>query len=452
MDGIVHTYKARLMAKRFTQLYRVDYEETFSPVADIRAIRILIAITAFYDYEIWQMDVKTAFLNCYLDEDIYMVQPKGFVDPKHPRKNWSFLDEPCVYQKASGSNVTFLILYVDDIIIMGNHIPSLQSVKSYHGKCFAMKDLREATFILGIKIYRDRMDNSKRGTIPQAKKEDLNDKTQVALTPKEVELSSLNFELITIAMLDLRRLIEIEIRSQERIVDILIGKGDSRLEKLKHFYWLGIVPTINEPIKMFCDDSTALLIANEPGVQKSARHYHRRYLLKVHTYENLADPFTKALPKRKLTQHARSMGLRKVNAGSSHLKNFLSQKQFSILHQVSVVLEKVGEVAYKLELPEELSRVHNTFHVSNLKKCHADEPLAVPLDELHLDDKLHFVEEPVEIVGHEVKRLKRSRIPLVKVRWNSKRGPEFTWEREDQFQKKYPHLFTKTVPSSSAAS
>ncbi|GJY38890.1 putative reverse transcriptase domain-containing protein [Tanacetum coccineum] len=115
------------------------------------------------------------------------------------------------------------------------------------------------------------------------------------------------------------------------------------------------------------------------------------------------------------------------------------------------VLEKVGEVAYKLELPEELSRVHNTFHVSNLKKCHADEPLAVPLDGLHLDDKLHFVEEPLEIVGREVKRLKRSRIPLVKVRWNSKRGPEFTWEREDQFKKKYPHLFTKTTPSSSTA-
>ncbi|GKF59274.1 hypothetical protein Tco_0176060, partial [Tanacetum coccineum] len=112
----------------------------------------------------------------------------------------------------------------------------------------------------------------------------------------------------------------------------------------------------------------------------------------------------------------------------------------------------VGEVSYKLELPEEQSRVHNTIHVSNLKKCHADEPLAVSLDGLHLDDKLHFVEEPLEIVGHEVKRLKRSWIPLVKVRWNSKRGPEFTWEREDQFKKKYPHLFTKTTSSASAAS
>ncbi|GJU08014.1 putative reverse transcriptase domain-containing protein [Tanacetum coccineum] len=116
------------------------------------------------------------------------------------------------------------------------------------------------------------------------------------------------------------------------------------------------------------------------------------------------------------------------------------------------VLEKVGSVAYKLELPQEVSKVHNTFHVSNLKKCHADEPLPVPLDGLHFDDELQFVEEPVEIMDREVKRLKRSRIPLVKVRWNSRRGPEFTWEREDQFKKKYPHLFTKIATSSSAAS
>nr|GEZ51048.1 transposon Ty3-G Gag-Pol polyprotein [Tanacetum cinerariifolium] len=90
------------------------------------------------------------------------------------------------------------------------------------------------------------------------------------------------------------------------------------------------------------------------------------------------------------------------------------------------VLEVIRKVAYKLELPEELRRVHNTFHVSNLKKCHVNEPLSVPLDGLHFDDKLYFVEELVEIMDREVKRLKRSRIPLVKVRWNSKRGPEFT--------------------------
>ncbi|GKF95019.1 hypothetical protein Tco_0284719, partial [Tanacetum coccineum] len=116
------------------------------------------------------------------------------------------------------------------------------------------------------------------------------------------------------------------------------------------------------------------------------------------------------------------------------------------------VLGKVEEVAYKRKLPEELSRVHNTFHVSNLKRFYVEEPLAVSLDGLHFDDKFQFVEEPVEIMDREVKRLKRSRIPLIKVRWNSKRGPEFTWERKDKFKKKYPHLFTKTAPSSSAAS
>ncbi|GJT73787.1 putative reverse transcriptase domain-containing protein [Tanacetum coccineum] len=116
------------------------------------------------------------------------------------------------------------------------------------------------------------------------------------------------------------------------------------------------------------------------------------------------------------------------------------------------VLAKVGTVAYRLELPQQLSRVHSTFHVSNLKKCLSDEPLAVPLDEIHIDDKLHFVEEPVEILEREIKKLRRSRIPIIKVRWNSKRGPEFTWEREDQFREKYPHLFTKTTPSKNVAS
>ncbi|GJT57736.1 retrotransposon protein, putative, ty1-copia subclass [Tanacetum coccineum] len=422
MDGIVHNYKASLVAKGYTQLYGVDYEETFSPVADIRAIRILIYIAAFYDYEIWQMDVKTAFLNGYLDEDIYMVQPEGFVDPKHPRK-------------ASGSNVTFLILYVDDIIIMGNHIPSLQSVKDYLGKCFAMKDLGEATFILGIKIYRDKskrliglsqsdymdkilkrykMDNSKRGHIPMQERLDLN-KTQGASTPEEVKrmqnvpyasaVGSIMYVVrctrpdvafaqnITSRFLQnpaechwtamknilkyLRNTKDMflvyggnpeaklrvdcyyndgfetdrdDIKSQTGYVFVLnggavdwksskqsttamsateaeyIAASEAAMEAVwirKFISGLGIVPTINEPIKMFCDNSAALLIANEPGVQKGARHYHRRYhyvrecielgeinLLKVHTDDNLADPFTKALPKGKLTQHARSIGLR----------------------------------------------------------------------------------------------------------------------------------------------
>ncbi|GJW35828.1 hypothetical protein Tco_0058748 [Tanacetum coccineum] len=106
------------------------------------------------------------------------------------------------------------------------------------------------------------------------------------------------------------------------------------------------------------------------------------------------------------------------------------------------IIERIGPVAYKLEFPDKLHRIHSTFHVSNLKKCMADENLVIPLEEIQLDDKLHFIEEPVEIMDRKVKQLKQSRIPIVKVRWNSRRGPEYTWEREDFFKRNYPHLFS----------
>nr|GEX41984.1 putative reverse transcriptase domain-containing protein [Tanacetum cinerariifolium] len=105
------------------------------------------------------------------------------------------------------------------------------------------------------------------------------------------------------------------------------------------------------------------------------------------------------------------------------------------------IFERIGPVAYKLELPEQLDNIHSTFHVFNLKKSLSDESLVILMKELQLDDKLNFVEEPVEIMNREVKQLKQSRIPIVKVRWNSKRGPEFIWEHEDQIRAKYPHLF-----------
>ncbi|GKE04863.1 retrotransposon protein, putative, ty1-copia subclass [Tanacetum coccineum] len=191
-----------------------DDQETNESQSDInpihiKAIRILIAITAFYDYEIWQMDVKTAFLNGHLSEEVYIVQPEGFVNlniqTEYASSSVSFMD--LSKHQASGSNVTFLILYVDDILIMGNHIPTLQDVKSYLRKCVAMKDQGEATYIIRIKIYKDGsrrliglcqsayiekilkiffMENSKSGSIPMQEKLKLC-KTQGASTPAEVK-------------------------------------------------------------------------------------------------------------------------------------------------------------------------------------------------------------------------------------------------------------------------
>ncbi|GKB41368.1 putative reverse transcriptase domain-containing protein, partial [Tanacetum coccineum] len=114
------------------------------------------------------------------------------------------------------------------------------------------------------------------------------------------------------------------------------------------------------------------------------------------------------------------------------------------------ILERIGPVAYQLRLPEELSGVLDTFHVSNLKKCLADASLHMPLNEIKVDKTLRFIEEPVEILGREIKSLKLSKIPLVKVRWDSKRGPEFTWEREDYMKSKYPQLFVDRADESAS--
>ena len=109
------------------------------------------------------------------------------------------------------------------------------------------------------------------------------------------------------------------------------------------------------------------------------------------------------------------------------------------------ILRRIGPVAYRLELPEQLQGIHNVFHVSQLKKCLSDETLIVPLEELEIDEQLHFIEEPVEIMDRGTKKLRQSKIPIVRVRWNARRGPEFTWEREDQMKQKYPHLFEQPV-------
>ncbi|GJX70886.1 retrotransposon protein, putative, ty1-copia subclass [Tanacetum coccineum] len=315
----------------------VDYEEMFSPVADIRAIRILIAITTYYDYEIWQMNIKTTFLNDYLNEDIYMVQPEG--------------------------EATFIL-----------------RIKIYRDRSKQLIGLSQSAYMDKIlKIYR--IDNSKRGYIPTQEKLDLN-KTQGASTPGEVKsIQNVPYASAVGSIMYAVRCTRPDVANTKDMFLVYCGNPKAEL-RVDCYYdagfktdrddtksqtgyvfvlnggvvdwksskqsttamfateaeyiaaseavWIrkfisghGIVPTINEHIKMFCDNSAALHFTNEPGVQKGAKHYQRRHhyvyesiklgeikFLKVYTCDNLANLFTKALLKGNLTLHARSMGLR----------------------------------------------------------------------------------------------------------------------------------------------
>ena len=184
--GDIERFKARLVAKGFTQREGIDYNETFSPVSSKDSFRIIMALVAHYDLELHQMDVKTAFLNGDLREDVYMAQPEGFVmeENKHLGchlkksiyglkqasrewylkfdqviKKFGFKEnkkDNCVYVKFRGSNFIFLILYVDDILLASSDKNMLMETKRFLSSKFDMKDLDEATYVLGIEIHRDR--------------------------------------------------------------------------------------------------------------------------------------------------------------------------------------------------------------------------------------------------------------------------------------------------------
>ncbi|GKA45079.1 putative RNA-directed DNA polymerase, partial [Tanacetum coccineum] len=403
-----------LVAKGYTQTHRIDYEETFSPVAKIKSIRIMLAIAAFYDYKIWQMDVNTAFLNEKLTEDVFMAQPEDFENEKYPKRvcklqkaiyrlkqasrSWNLCfhekvtqfgfsrseDESYVYVKVSGSVVVFLVLYVDDILLIGNDIPMLQSVKDWLGRCFAIKDLGDAAHILGIKIYRDRtkrlirlsqdtyfdkilkrfrIKNSKKGNLPlhhgiddeqrfldtyfdkilkrfrikNSKKGNLplhhgidDELDKMIRVPYASAIGSIMFlvygeekELRVTGYCDAGwQTDKDDSRSQSGWVFLLNGgamtwkslKQDTvadstceseyiaACEDSKEAIWmknfigdLGIVPTVQDPIEIFCDNESAVALTKEP---------------KDHEKDKPADPFTKALAKSKHDEHAKSIGLK----------------------------------------------------------------------------------------------------------------------------------------------
>lgn len=462
MNGSMTTYKARLVAKGFSQIQGIDYDETFSPVAMFKSIRIMLAVAAFYDYEIWQLDVKTAFLNGKLDEDVYMVQPQGFEDSKNSSKvcrlqraiyglkqasrswnkrfdeevkNLGFIqskEEPCVYKKVSGSHIMFLVLYVDDILLIGNEKSLMEQTKNSLKTIFSMKDMGDAQYVLGIKIYRDRsrrliglsqsvyidkilerfhMERSKKGNVPMSMSVQLS-KSQCAVTRKDIEymknvpyasaIGSIMYamtstrpdvayalsmtsryqaspgpnhwtavknilrylkrtkckllvyggqkELIVRGYTDASFMTDMDDRrSQSEYVFILNGGAMSwrswkqsttadsttaaevmaAAEASKEGVWikkfleeLGVVPSRESPLELFCDNSASISQIKEPKSHHKTKYMDRKYfvtrdfieegkisLLWVDTNSNTADPFTKPLSQAKSEIHFESMGL-----------------------------------------------------------------------------------------------------------------------------------------------
>nr|GEX86682.1 retrotransposon protein, putative, Ty1-copia subclass [Tanacetum cinerariifolium] len=256
IDGAIYVFKARLVAKGFSQTYGVNYEETFSRVVDIRDIRILIAIATYFDYEIWKMDVKTAFLNGHLSEEVYMEQPKGFVNPKYPNRVCKLKHSIYGLKQASRQwNKRF-----DD------EIKKFDFTQNSDEPCNIERELRVSSYTDA--AYLKNVDN---------------------------------------------------LKTQTGYVFVLNGEA---VWICKFISGLGVVPTIEEPISIYCENTKAIEIAKDDGVTKGARHFRVKvyYLCetiklgdvkieKIDTYDNLADPFTKALAFSKHSELTRNIEL-----------------------------------------------------------------------------------------------------------------------------------------------
>ncbi|PKI71841.1 hypothetical protein CRG98_007780 [Punica granatum] len=386
------------VAKGYCQKQGVDYEETFSPVAMLKSIRIMLAVAAHYDYEVWQMDVKTAFLNGYIEKDIFMDQPKGFESKdkskvcklkrsiyglKQALRSWNrrfddaiksfgFIkneDEPCVYMKASGIMIAFFVLYVDDILLMGNDIGTLTSVKVWLSNTFSMKDLGEATYILGIWIYIDRpkrliglsqapyldkvlkrfnMYQSNIGpdhwTAVKNILKYLRRTKDMVMVYGEGELRLDRFTDSDFQSdVDDRKFISSYIftcngdavswksSKQETIADstteteyIAISDAVKEAVWIRKFVTkLDVVPYISSPVELYCDNTRAIAQAKEPRSHRKSKHIERRYHIireiigrgdvavqKVASADNVADPLTKAMTQQQLEKDLEKMGLR----------------------------------------------------------------------------------------------------------------------------------------------
>nr|GEY40072.1 hypothetical protein [Tanacetum cinerariifolium] len=299
---------ARTIAKGFTQTYKVDYEETFSPVADIRAIKILIAIAAYYDYEIWQMDVKTAFLNGHLSEEVYMEKPKGFVNPKYPNHVCKL--KRFIYGLKQASRQCNMerelrvSCYTDD----ARYLMDANNLKAQTGYVFILnggvvdwKSTKQSIFATSSTDaeYIAAFDASKEAVRICKFISGLG---IVSTIEKPISIYCDNTGAIAIAKDD--------------------GVSQEAVRICKFISGLGIVSTIEKPISIYCDNTGAIAIAKDDGVTNGARHFYAKvhYLRKtiklgdikiekIDTDDNLADSFTKALAFSKHSELTRNIGL-----------------------------------------------------------------------------------------------------------------------------------------------
>ncbi|GJV75125.1 putative retrotransposon protein [Tanacetum coccineum] len=307
MDGNVHTFKARLVEKGFTQTYRVDYGETFSSITDIRAIRILLAIVAFYDYEIWQMDVKTAFLNGHLREDVYMVQPDEFMDPKH-------LSKVCKFQHfiyglkctRPGVALTQNLCSLFQKNLGDIHWTVVKAILKYlrNTKDMVLVYVAKPKSKLKVTCYADDGFQSDKDDIKSHSGYVfvLNGGAVDSKSAKQSSTAMSSTEAEYIATSEA----SIEAVWMRKFID---GLGD-------------VMPSNKRPMEMLCDNAPAIAIANDLEFIRGAKHYQSKYhyvreviqagetvLKKVHTDDNLANLFTKPMPYNKHFEHAMEIGV-----------------------------------------------------------------------------------------------------------------------------------------------
>ncbi|KAH9667839.1 reverse transcriptase Ty1/copia-type domain-containing protein [Citrus sinensis] len=387
-NGNVERYKARLVAKGFTQKEGIDYKEIFSPVSTKDSFRTIMALVAHFDLELHQMDVKTAFLNGDIEETIHMVQPENFVlgDPKkmvckltksiyrlkQASRQWYFnfyqiiisygfetnvIDE-CVYHKFNGSKHIFLVLYVDDILLATNDIGILHDTKSFLSKHFDMKDLGDASFVLGIEIHRDRsrgiLGLEQRNYIDKVLKSYRESYVCSSMYASRycvhswhvgqifeqsrdgsLESSQTGYETVedpTSGYIYLLAGGAISWRSTKQTLvasSTMAAEFVACYEASNQGIWLRnfvtglrILEGVERPLKIFCDNKSAVLYSNNNRSSTKSKHIEIKFLVvkesvqsgqisieHIGTNSMIADPLTKGLPPKVFHEHTARMGV-----------------------------------------------------------------------------------------------------------------------------------------------